>query len=523
VNVGKSDACTLRVALESTLRWNSRRELVVDGGQSYDGARLASESDAVANALLELGIRPGNRVAFLGSNSARFVVAFLGAQRLGVVTCNINPRESGSFLQRTLLRLEVQAVICDPPQVPRIVDIAPQLPVPPRVICLGDDRMPGADLSYQQILQRKSQRHLSEALLGTAVQSDDPAIIILSSGSTGDPKGIRHSQGNFVRWLRAAPALFYHVEPATRFLVVVGTSFAAWPFSAMSVLYAGGTIVLMDGFTPEGFCETVQREKITMAGPVPTMIRKLEPQVTQHFDLSSFRMALCAGEPPSASDIARIRSWADTDIRCLYLASESAPGAATFWQLRDQLVLGKPVCAGRPVPGADLRIVDPDGGVDAERIVGQTGEILLRGPTLSQGYLGNDELTNRRFVDGWWRSGDLGRLDEDGFLHVEGRTDNTINTGGIKVQGEEVELCLLAHPDVLQAAVVGVSDPRWGQRIEAHVVARPGTTVDALADHCRSQLAAFKNPKRIVLRDSLPAGPTGKLDRVSLRSEVQSS
>ncbi|MCA8903947.1 MAG: long-chain fatty acid--CoA ligase, partial [Hyphomonas sp.] len=277
--------------------------------------------------------------------------------------------------------------------------------------------------------------------------------------------------------------------------------------------------ILMREFNPEAFCAIVERERVTMAGPVPTMIRMLEPSITSRYDLSSFRMMLCAGEPPSPSDIERILSWADTDIRCLYLASESAPGAATLWQLRDQTELGKPVCAGRPVPGADVRIVDPDGTIRDVLPAGQSGEIVLRGPTISLGYLDSPELTAQRFVDGWWRSGDLGHLDTDGFLYVEGRTDNTINTGGIKVQGEEVELCLLAHPGVLQAAVIGVPDPKWGKRIDAFVAIGRGVGVDDLFAHCRAQLAAFKVPKNITVLDKLPVGATGKLDRMSLRKE----
>ncbi|MCA8906239.1 MAG: long-chain fatty acid--CoA ligase, partial [Hyphomonas sp.] len=175
--------------------------------------------------------------------------------------------------------------------------------------------------------------------------------------------------------------------------------------------------------------------------------------------------------------------------------------------------------AGRPVPGADVRIIDPDGSLDDILPAGESGEIALYGPTISLGYLDNPELTAQRFVGGWWRSGDLGRLDAEEFLYVEGRTDNTINTGGIKVQGEEVELCLLAHPGVVQAAVIGIPDPKWGKRIEAFVATQAGIKVDELVAHCRSQLAAFKVPKNITILDKLPVGTTGKLDRVTLRKE----
>lgn len=510
--MGGDDVYTVRQAIDVLCRWNAATELIVDGEARYTGERLNREARSFAQALQQAGIGRGDAVALLGPSTCRFYAAFFAAQKLGCVTCNINARETAVFIHDTLLGIGARAVVCADSACATVVAAVARLPRKVPVITLGDTLPPGGDLAYADVLARYPADEPQ-----ARVSPDDPAIVILSSGSTGTPKGIVHSNANFVRWLRAAPALFGHVSRSTRFLVIVGTSFAAWPFSSISVLYAGGSLVLMEGFTPESFCATIEREKATMAGPVPTMIRMLEPAITSRYDLGSLRMMLCAGEPPSPADIERMRSWADIDIRCLYLASESAPGAATYWELRDLELLGKPVCAGKPVPGADLRVVDPDGGIDDLRPAGQTGEILLRGPTLATGYLNNPELTAKRFVGGWWRSGDLGHLDADGYLHVEGRTDNTINSGGIKVQGEEVEICLLAHPGVSQVAVIGVRDPKWGERIEAHVAVAGGTSEAELREFLRERLASFKQPKTYVFHERLPVGATGKLDRVALR------
>ncbi|MCL4777128.1 MAG: acyl--CoA ligase [Gammaproteobacteria bacterium] len=506
------DVYTVRHAIDLLCRWNAATELICDAQDRYNGERLNREARCIAQALQQAGIGCGDAVAFMGISTCRFYAAFFGAQKLGCITCNINARETAAFVRSTLDGIGARAVICADACCATVAAAIAEMPRKPLVISLGDQRPPGADLAYAEALATYP---ADEPQAQPA--AEDPAIIILSSGSTGTPKGIVHSNGNFVRWMRAAPALFGHVSRSTRLLVLVGTSFAAWPFSSIPILYAGGSLVLMEGFTPESFCALIEKEKATMAGPVPTMIRMLEPAITDRYDLSSLRMILCAGEPPSPTDIARVRSWANTDIRCLYLASESAPGAGTYWELRDQDLLGKGVCAGRPVPGADLRVVDPEGDIDAVLPAGQSGEILLRGPTLAMGYLNNPELTARRFVDGWWRSGDLGHLDADGFLHVEGRTDNTINSGGIKVQGEEVEICLISHPGVSQVAVIGVRDPKWGYRIEAHAVVAAGVTEDDLREYCRTRLASFKQPKTYVFHEQLPVGLTGKLDRPALR------
>jgi acyl-CoA synthetase (AMP-forming)/AMP-acid ligase II len=496
-------------------KWNWDKELIVDGDTRYRGAQLNRESRAFAGALLSRGVSKGDTVALVGTASCAFYAAFFGAHKLGAVTCNIHVRESAGFISRTLAQIDATLVICSPDILATTSAAVELLRQKIPILVLDTRNHEGADDCYGELVKQYPAQEPE-----VEIEPGDDAIIILSSGSTGTPKGIVHSQRNFVRWLRGAPALFGAVSRNTRFLVNVGTSFAAWPFSSVPIIYAGGTIVLMEGFTPQGFCEAVEREKITMAGPVPTMIRMLDPAITQGYDLSSFEMVLCAGEPPTLADIERVLSWADTDIRCLYLASESAPCAATYWELSDYRQRGQPVCAGKPVPGADLRVVDPEGGIDDEVQNGEAGEILLRGPTLASRYLKNPELTAQRFVGGWWRSGDIGHVDAQGYIFVQGRTDNTINTGGIKVHGEEVETCLLLHPDIAQVAVIGCPDPKWGQRIEAHIATSANLSDAALTRFCEQQgLAAFKRPKRYVFHETLPVGVTGKLDRVTLREE----
>jgi len=506
---------TVKAATNIFCQANARKELIVHGNERYTGDQLNREARSFAQGLLREGIGQGDTVALMGVASCRFYAAYLAVHKFGGVTCNIHVRESSEFIARTLKKIEAKAVICSEHLLATAAAAVASLGGNIPVISLADTPCDGAVAAYGTMI---SGFPAEEPLV--EVSPEDTAVIILSSGSTGTPKGIVHSNGNFVRWLRVAPTLFGAVSRHTRFLVIVATSFAAWPFSSIPILYAGGTIVLLDGFTPESFCKAVEKEKITMVGPVPTMIRMLVPEITARYDLSSFEMMLCAGEPPTESDIERILSWADTDVRCLYLASESAPGVATYWDLKDWRRNGKAVCAGRPIPGAELRIVDPAGGIEDEAEPGQEGEIILRGPTIATGYLNNEELTQQRFVDGWWRSGDLGHLDPDGYLFVEGRTDNQINTGGIKVQGEEVETCLVEHPAVSQVAVIGIADPKWGQAIQAHVAHSGEVTEAELGDFCRDRgLAPFKRPKSYVFHESLPTGVTGKLDRVSLRQQ----
>jgi len=509
----QSEQYTVKYAISLFCRWNANRHLIIDDVDRYVGNQLEQEAKSIAHALMHYGVGKGDTVVLMGGSSCRFYAAYLAVHKLGAISCNIHAQESPQYLAKTLLKVQAKLLICSEAFIGVASESLNSLDSALPLFSLGDKVVDEISENYPSLIS-----HYPSVEPQVCVSPDDPAVIIMSSGSTGTPKGIVHSQGNFVRWLRTAPSLFGAVSKNTRFLVNVGTSFAAWPFSSLPILYANGCIVLMENFTPERFCKAVEKEQVTMAGPVPTMIRRLEPSITEKYDLSSLEMILVAGEPPSENDIERVLSWSDTDIRCLYLASESAPAGATFWELSDGQKLQKPVCAGKPIPGADIRIVDPDGSITDTLAVGEQGEVLIKGPTLSMGYLGDEALTQAKFCDGWWRSGDIGVLDGDGYLTVCGRVDNIINSGGIKIHGEEVEACLIQHPSVSQVAVIGVTDETWGNRIEAHLSCSSELSQDQLKEWCQTRsLAPFKRPKSYVFHSQLPIGATGKLDRRSLR------
>ncbi len=503
----------MKYAINLACRLNAEKELIVEPGARYTGNMINREARSFAQALDSMGIRRGDVVALLGASSCRFYAAYFAVHKLGAITCNLHFRESASYLKDVLAKVEAKILICSEARLARATEAVNGLPQPIPVVSLGDSVSATTAGAYGEFIDRFSAK---EPVVD--ISPRDPAVILLSSGSTGAPKGVVHSNWNYVRWMQATPTLFGAVSGSTRYLMIVGTSFAAWAFSSVPLVYAGGTIVIDDPFVPEHFFEIIEREKISAVGTVPTVIRLLNPALSEGRNLSSLEMVLCCGEPPSDSDIERMRSWGDCDIRCLYLASESANATATYWELADLTERNKAVCAGRPVPGTDIRILNPDGPIDDELPCGQTGEIAMRGPTNALGYFGDDAQTMKRFVDGWWRSGDMGHIDDDGYLVVSGRFDNMINSGGLKVYGEEIENCLSTHPAVAMAAVIGIPDPKWGQCIEAHVVLVAESQESELDRHCKKTLASFKCPKRYHFHKELPTGVTGKLDRMALRT-----
>lgn len=232
------------------------------------------------------------------------------------------------------------------------------------------------------------------------------------------------------------------------------------------------------------------------------------------------RLAFFAGEVGSDTLIGGLRStFPRAEVRTGYLSAEGGCASACVARERTLVGEGKAASAGRPVAGAEVRVVAPGAPPDEPVAPGETGEILVRSASVAPGYWKAPELTAARFVDGWWRSGDIGRRDDDGDVFVQGRTDHVINTGGLKVHAEEVEDALMLHPDVSMAAVVAEPDQDWGQAIVAYVVAtRPGLTGDDVLAYVRARdaIASYKLPKRIHFRDELPMGPTGKLYRPAL-------
>lgn len=328
-----------------------------------------------------------------------------------------------------------------------------------------------------------------------------------------------HSQRTMLENAKAGQLIYGAAGPADSTLILMQPSFAAWPNVVLGYVGGKARVVFGQQFTPAGFLETLAREHITMAPLVPTMWRMVLAEDPTRFDLSALRVATISGEPPAPSDVQRIHRICPT-VASVYLSSEGGCGCGVLAMNDTLLVRGKAGSSGKPVVHADLRIVDPDGSIHDELPHGTIGEIVLTGPSLAIGYWNDEALTRSSFVEGWWRSGDLGWIDADGELTLAGRTDNLINSGGIKVSGEEIERVLLQHADVVQAAVIGVDDPRWGRRIEAFVVSRkPTLSAAELLEHCRERgaLAAFKLPKAIHFMDTLPTGPTGKLYRHALR------
>lgn len=486
---------TLRDLYLRSCQWRGREPLFVDEQERLSGHQALERSLRFAGALERRGVTKGDVVAYLCRSSSRHASAWFASALLGAVACNLHVRETPQRLRDTLAWLDARVLVYD------------------------DDLRSLAEELAGRGCDGVSLSESAETFdpLRASPDPEDLAAILLSSGSTGRPKGVMHTQKTLLETAKGGQHTFGPITSYDSTVLVMQPSFAAWVIIVLPFVAGKAKIGFGGQFSPAAMLDWIERERITFAPLVPTMWRMVFGEDLSRRDLSSLKLVAISGEPPAASDIARLHASVCTRIVSPYFSSEACTATGVLAWTEDLLRPGKAASSGKPGVGVDLKILDPGGGFDAELACGEAGEIAVSGPSLARGYWKDEAATRERFRDGWWRSGDLGRLDEAGDLWILGRLDNIINTGGIKVSGEEVERVLLGHPAVAQCAVIGRADERFGQRIEAFAVLRENISVQELEAHCRQQLAGFKLPRAFHIVTELPLGPTGKLYRRALR------
>jgi acyl-coenzyme A synthetase/AMP-(fatty) acid ligase len=497
-------------------QWRGREELFVDEHDRITGSAAFDQALKLAQGFADLGAAPGEVIAFLCRSSARHAVAWFAAPLSGRIACSLHVRETAERLGQALDWLDAKVLVHDADLEEQAV--AAIAASGRRIARISLGARGGADADYSDIVASGARFDVAAA----RPKPDDVAAIVFSSGTTGKPKGIMHTQKTMLEAAKGGQVVMGPITPDSATLLYMQPSFAAWPIIVLPFVAAKAKVCFGSNFTPAAFLETCQRERITKAPLVPTMWRMVFEAGPENYDLSALTLVSISGEAPAPSDVRQLYNRICRNIVCIYLSGEAFTASGVLANTRDLMERDKIGSSGRPAVGGDVRILVPGGSFDDEAVQGETGEIAISGPSLSIGYWKDEALTRAKFRDGWWRSGDLGRLDADNYLWVSGRIDNVINTGGIKVSGEEIEHALLSHPQIAQCAVIGQPDAQMGQRIEAFVVARGAKPeIEDINRFLRGErhLAGFKVPKAFHFVDSLPTGPTGKLFRRALREE----
>jgi O-succinylbenzoic acid--CoA ligase len=463
------------------------------GGVSLSFGDLETRVRAAAGRLAGLGVRPGDRVAVLLGNGVPFAVLVWGLARLGAVSVPLSTRLAPPELRNRLADCEPSLLVTEPALLERArqmhgVSVACVDPEHP-------DLLP--DAPTQPVRLRL--RHPEGA----------PQGILYTSATTGDPKGVVLTFGNHV-WSAVAANLHLGAGPQDPWLVVL----PLYHVGGLAVLWraalVGAAVVLHERFDPERFCAEVTSGTVAFTSVVPTMLLRVLDVWGAGRPPARLRAVLVGGGPIPPELVVRAAA-AGWPVAPTYGLTEAASQVTT---LRPEEAASRPQCAGRPLYPLQVRA-----GPARDR----PAEIEVRGPTVMKGYYGRPADTARALRGGWLRTGDVGYVDPEGYLHVVDRRLDLVVSGGENVYPAEVERVLRSHPRVQDAAVVGVPDPRWGQRPVAFVQPVPGAAPGEaeLRAFCRERLAAFKVPDRIWTVPDLPRAGLDKVRRSVLRQEAQ--
>ncbi|MCZ6627882.1 MAG: long-chain-fatty-acid--CoA ligase [SAR324 cluster bacterium] len=502
--------------LARAVRLYGGRPALVDGDVRLTYGELSNRVHQLAAGLQGLGLGHGDHVAILAHNSYRYMETYLAIPEAGLVLAPINTRLSPQETLFILNDAEIKTLFIGKDFLPLLEQIRGKLEMVSTVVVL-DDAAQGDILSYEEVLAGGDVASLKPR----AWDGEDMLILCYTGGTTGLPKGVMLSQNNVVHnaqhairfaefterdvWLHACP-MFHAAD--------------YWSCFALTVL--GAFHVFMEKFEPRQVLEMIQTHGVTALLLVPTMINMvLEQPDAAHYELSTVRRIMYGASPMPVERLKAAIELFGPVMQHLYGQTETSP-FLTATLLRDNVVDGSEeqtrrlLSCGQEIMGVEVRVVNNAG---QQVQPGEVGEVIARGPNVMLGYWKRPEESAKTLVDGWVRTGDIATVDAQQYIYIMDRLKDMIITGGENVFSPEVEDILYRHPAVLEAAVIGVPDDKWGEAVKAIVVLQGGTHASAqeLMDHCREHIAHYKCPKTVDFTEALPKSGPGKILKSELR------
>ncbi|MGE3925391.1 MAG: class I adenylate-forming enzyme family protein [Lautropia sp.] len=513
---------TLAALLRVTAEVHGHRIALRTDAGTLDWKRFFVRIRRTASVLSDLGLAPGDRFGVVGRNSIMQAQLFYAGYWSGTVPVPLNFRLAAVELAELLDDAQCRVVLVDHGQLAlfehpalaawhgRIVAIPPG----------GASELPGDPFEHRIESAAIADAHPSD--------EDDDALLLYTGGTTGRSKGVRLSHRNIVsnalqlsRVMAVGPDdVYLHVSPM----------FHSTDLKATVVTLFGGGHVYLGEFSADGVLAAVERHRVTILSLVPTMIvRVLQEGRLDRHDLGSLRLVSYGTSPIDESVLRQaMAAFAGVGFHQCYGLTETSPLLAVLDEAAHRRALdGEPAllrAAGRPLPMVEIQFRDAAGREVAR---GEAGEIVVRGPQVSRGYLHRNDENRAAFVDGWFRTGDIGRLDDHGYLHVLGRKKEIVITGGENVYPREVEQVLERHPEVREVAVVGVPDAQYGEALLGVIVPQQGPRrappADELIAFCREHLGGFKIPRRYLFVEALPRTALGKVRKHELVARYAAS
>ena len=479
--------------------------------KEYTFSQIENASNKVAKALLKMGMTKGDRVCIFMQNAPEFIIAHFGILKAGAVVVPLNVMYRQHELRYMINDSEAAAVIVSEANLQHLLDVRSELRTVRRIIVIAEKAPAGCDSFYGLIEQEDETRPYTDN------REDDLAVICYTSGTTGVSKGAMLTHSNFISNISTLANIWELTESDRLLMALPMFHIHGLGIIVHGMAYCGFSIALLERFDSQKVLEEIRRRRSTVFMGVPTMYIKLLEEKADRQDLSSVRLWTVGSAPMPIEAYNKFKEKFGVEMLERYGMTETSP-VITSNPYRG---MRKPGSVGPAIPGVEVAIFDDSGRVAQ---LGEVGEIAVRGPNVMKGYWHKPIETQEAFKDGWFRTGDLGKLDGDGYLTIVGRKKEMIIASGFKVFPREVEEVIHANPKVKEVAVVGLPDPVRGESVKAFIVLKEGETAtpEEMDSHCRKALAAFKVPRTYEFVREIPRTPSGKaLNRILSRAKVK--
>jgi len=480
-------------------------EAVVCQGRRVTYRDLDEQVTRFSHALLEQGLRQGDKVIIFMPNVVEFVVSYFAIQRIGAIVVPVNAKFTLQEVEYVAQHADAKAILVHE----AIFAAVENITVVPLKIKTGQEH--AGWLNYETLLQ-----HTSVQTIDCQLNEDDVSTILYTSGTTGKPKGVLFSYRNILTVAQMI-AVEMEVKPESRILLMMPlTHSAPLHLFFMAGVLVGSTNVLTPTFTPDLCIDSIEQERTThfFGAPVAYLLTAQMPRL-QTADLSSMKWWIYGGAPLSQNEIRLIeKAFRTAHLTCVYGLTEAGPSGSLLFGREHETKAGS---IGQRAPlGTELRIIN-DNGEDVG--VGEVGEIVLFGEGNMLGYYKDDIATKAAFIDGWLKTGDLARMDEDGYIWIVDRKKDVIISGGVNIYPKEIEDSMLSYDGIFEVAVIGVPHPQWGETVKAVYASKKAIAENDLINYLEERLAKYKIPRLFEQMEALPRNAAGKILKQSLKGQ----